>query len=125
MGMTGSKKHLKPLKTRELGKAKIERRLTASWRLRFSWNFAGRRPWVTGSKKLPLMPGAPLLIAHALMQNLPKQSAQSMGDGPDGLLIFQARQQPSKRHLKYASFDLYRRMSSLIEQTPHGAVPFR
>ena len=44
---TGSKKHLKPLKTRELGKAKIERRLTASWRLRFSWNFAGRRPWVT------------------------------------------------------------------------------
>src|SRR5436190_18864936 len=45
--MTGSKKHLKPLKTRELGKAKIERRLTASWRLRFSWNFAGRRPWVT------------------------------------------------------------------------------
>src|SRR5437899_2877555 len=46
-GMTGSKKHLKPLKTRELGKAKIERRLTASWRLRFSWNFAGRRPWVT------------------------------------------------------------------------------
>ena len=45
--LTGSKKHLKPLKTRELGKAKIERRLTASWRLRFSWNFAGRRPWVT------------------------------------------------------------------------------
>src|SRR5437016_9690600 len=44
---TGSKKRLKPLKTRELGKAKIERRLTASWRLRFSWNFAGRRPWVT------------------------------------------------------------------------------
>src|SRR6266581_2495870 len=50
MGMTGSKKHLKPLKTRELGKAKIERRLTASWRLRFSWNFAGRRPWVTDDK---------------------------------------------------------------------------
>src|SRR5437867_6555333 len=49
--MTGSKKHPKPLKTRELGKAKIERRLAASWRFRFSWNFAGRRPWVTGSKK--------------------------------------------------------------------------
>src|SRR5438034_9591842 len=48
--MTGSKKHPKPLKTRELGKAKIERRLAASWRFRFSWNFAGRRPWVTGSK---------------------------------------------------------------------------
>src|SRR5258708_3318267 len=57
-GMTGSKKHLKPLKTRELGKAKIERRLTASWRLRFSWNFAGRRPWVTDQERRWSVPQA-------------------------------------------------------------------
>src|SRR5713101_5484436 len=49
--VTGSKKHLKPLKTRELEKAKIERRLAASWRLRFSWNFAGGRPWVTDHER--------------------------------------------------------------------------
>src|SRR5205823_13557772 len=74
--VTGSKKHLKPLKTREPGKAKIERRLTASWRLRFSWNFAGRRPWVTDHERrwsvpwvtdcLILAPQVPMCIVSRL-----------------------------------------------------------
>src|ERR1035437_6016745 len=34
---------------------------------------------------------APFLVADPLMQNQPKQSAKSMGDGPDGLLVSQAR----------------------------------
>jgi coenzyme F420-reducing hydrogenase delta subunit len=38
-----------------------------------------------------------------------------MGDGPDGLLVSQARQQPVKCHFKYASFDLYRRLSRLTD----------
>ena len=33
----------------------------------------------------------PFLIADPLVENEPKQSAQSMGGGPDGLLVFQAR----------------------------------
>jgi hypothetical protein len=42
------------------------------------------------------------------MQNHPKQSAESMGDGPDGLFVSQTRQQFVKRDLKYAAFDFYR-----------------
>src|ERR1035437_2779191 len=45
-----------------------------------------------------------------------------MGDGPDGLLVSQSRQQPAKRHFENASFDLDRRLRSLIQQAPHGAV---
>src|ERR1017187_1583722 len=45
-----------------------------------------------------------------------------MGDGPDGLLVSQSRQQPAKHHFEYASFDLDRRLRSLIQQAPHGAV---
>src|ERR1035437_7634220 len=56
----------------------------------------------------------PLLVAHPLVQNQPKQSAKPMGNGPDGLLVSQARQQPVKCHFEYASFDLYRRLSRLI-----------
>ena len=73
-------------------------------------------------------PGAylqtPLLVAHPLMENQPKQPAKSMGDGPDGLLVSQARQQPAKGHSEYASFDLDRGMSSLIQKPPHLAVAF-
>src|ERR1035437_8451052 len=48
----------------------------------------------------------PLLVAHPLVQNQPKQSAKPMGNGPDGLLVSQARQQPVKCQFKYAPFDL-------------------
>src|ERR1035437_6562737 len=67
----------------------------------------------------------PLLVAHPLVQNQPKQSAKPMGNGPDGLLVSQARQQPVKCHFEYASFDLYRRLSRLIQQPPHLTIPLR
>src|ERR1700693_3437729 len=69
--------------------------------------------------------GAPFLVADTPMQNHPEQSAKSMGDGPDGLLVSHAREQPLKRHLKYAPFDFDRSLSSLIQKTPHGAVALR
>src|ERR1017187_5608633 len=65
------------------------------------------------------------LVVDSLMQNLPKHSAKSMGYGSDCLFVSQARQQPAKRHVKYASFDLDRRLSSLIQKPPHGAVALR
>src|ERR1017187_8804448 len=67
----------------------------------------------------------PFLVAHPLVQNQPKQSAKPMGNGPDGLLVSQARQQPMKCHFEYASFDLYRRLSRLIQQPPHLTIPLR
>src|ERR1035437_2658261 len=67
----------------------------------------------------------PLLVAHPLVQNQPKQSAKPMGNGPDGLLVSQARQQPVKCHFEYAPFDLYRRLSRLIQQPPHLTIPLR
>src|ERR1035437_9296853 len=67
----------------------------------------------------------PLLVAHPLVQNQPKQSAKPMGNGPDGLLVSQARQQPVKCQFKYAPFDLYRRLSRLIEQPPNPTIPLR
>src|ERR1035437_780203 len=48
-----------------------------------------------------------------------------MGNGPDGLLVSQARQQPVQCHFKYASFDLYRRLSRLIQKPPHVTIPLR
>src|SRR5450759_444548 len=67
----------------------------------------------------------PFLVAHPLVQNQPEQSAESMGDGPDGLLVSQTRQQPAERQLEYAPFGLDRRLSRLIQQSPHMAVPLR
>src|ERR1019366_5874067 len=67
----------------------------------------------------------PLLVAHPLVQNQPKQSAKPMGNGPDGLLVSQARQQPVKCQFKYAPFDLYRRLSRLIQKLPHVMIPLR
>src|ERR1039457_5623904 len=40
---------------------------------------------------------APFFVAYPLMQNHPEQSIKSVGDGPNGLLVSQARQQFAKR----------------------------
>src|ERR1035437_10848421 len=67
----------------------------------------------------------PFLVADPLMEDHPKQSAKPMGNGPDGLLVSQARQQPVKCQFKYAPFDLYRRLSRLIQKPPHLTIPLR
>src|SRR5437660_5134019 len=40
--------------------------------------------------------GSSFLVADPFMQNLPEQPAEPMGDGPNGLLVSQARQQAAK-----------------------------
>src|SRR5450759_4233607 len=67
----------------------------------------------------------PFLVADPLVQNQPEQSAESMSDGPDGLLVSQTRQQPAECQLEYAPFGLDRRLCRLIQQPPHMAVPLR
>ena len=57
----------------------------------------------------------PFLVANPVMQDHPKQLAKPMGDGPDGLLVSQPRQQAVKCHFKYAPFDLDRCLRCLIQ----------
>jgi hypothetical protein len=45
-----------------------------------------------------------------------------MGDGPDGLIVSQARHQSAKYDLENGSFRLDRGVGSLIENAPHVAV---
>src|SRR4029077_11086420 len=64
-------------------------------------------------------------VVYALVQNLPDQSAEAMGNRPDGLLIGEPCPQTAKRPLKHAAFRLYRRMCRLIQEPPQVAVAFR
>src|ERR1039457_6845276 len=57
----------------------------------------------------------PFLVADPLMEDQPEQLAEPMGDGPDGLFVSQPRQQAMKCHFKYASFDLDRGLSCLVQ----------
>jgi hypothetical protein len=59
------------------------------------------------------------------MQNQPDQLALSVGDGPDRLIVSQARDRAAIHDLEDASFDFYGRVSSLIEQAPHVTVALR
>src|ERR1039457_6599020 len=68
---------------------------------------------------------APFLVADPPVQNYPEQSVKSVGDGPDGLFVSQARQQLPKRDVKDAALDLDCGLRCLIQQPPHGAVALR
>src|ERR1035437_9177296 len=68
---------------------------------------------------------APFLVADPPVQNYPEQSVKSVGDGPDGLFVSQARQQLPKRDVKDATLDLDCGLRCLIQQPPHGAVALR
>src|ERR1700732_4569838 len=59
------------------------------------------------------------------MQNDPDQATEPVGDGPDGLLVSQARHQSAIDDLENGSFRLDRGVSTLIENAPHVAVTFR
>ena len=58
------------------------------------------------------------------MQNHPDQSAELMGDSPDGLIVPQARQQPPVQDLEDTAFEFDRRVGTLAEEAPHIAVAF-
>ena len=48
-----------------------------------------------------------------------------MGNGPDGLVMSQARDRAAIDNLEDTSFDLYSGVGSLIEKAPHVAVALR
>jgi hypothetical protein len=54
------------------------------------------------------------------MQNQPDQTALSMRNDPDGLIMPKARDATAIDDLENASFGFYGGVSSLIEQAPHG-----
>ena len=54
----------------------------------------------------------------------PDQPTLSMGDGPDGLVVSQARDRTAIHDLEDASFGPGCGVGRLIEQAPHVAVAF-
>ena len=56
------------------------------------------------------------------MQDQPDQATLSMRNGPDGLIMSEARDATAIDDLEDASFDFYGGVSSLIEQAPHVTV---
>src|SRR6266481_8949182 len=67
---------------------------------------------------------AVLYKPHPLMQDLPHHAAESMGDGPDGGLITQARQQAPEHHLKVTAFPLDRSVRRLVQHPPQIFIAF-
>ena len=65
------------------------------------------------------------LVPDALVQNLPDQTTQPMGNGPDGLRVPEARHQTSVGQLEDTAFGLDRRVGRLIEQASHLPVALR
>ena len=62
---------------------------------------------------------------HPLMQDLPHHAAEPMGDGPDGGLIAQARQQAPEQHLKVTAFPLDRSVRRLVQHPPQIFIALR
>ena len=58
------------------------------------------------------------------MQDLPHHAAEPMGDGPDGGLIAQARQQAPEHHLKVTAFPLDRSVRRLVQHPPQIFIAF-
>ena len=65
-----------------------------------------------------------LLVAHALVQDLPDQSTQPVGDGANRLGMPEARDDPTIHDGKDRPFGLHGGVGGLIEDAPHLAVAF-
>jgi hypothetical protein len=59
------------------------------------------------------------------MENDPDEAAKPMGNGPDGLIVAQARYQSAIDNLENGSFRLGRGVGGLIQNAPHVAVALR
>ena len=78
----------------------------------------------TPSLALGAYRGTAFFIAHSLVQNLPNETAQAVSNGPDRLLVFQARLQALKDYFKNASLHLDGGVCGLIEEPAQSAVAF-
>jgi hypothetical protein len=63
--------------------------------------------------------------SHPFMQDLPDEAAQTMGDGPDGGLIAQPRQQTPEHGLKMTAFLRDGSVRSLVQHPPQIFIAFR
>ena len=69
--------------------------------------------------------GTSLFVTHTAMENDPDEAAKPMGNGPDGLIVSQARYQSAIDDLENGSFRLGCGVGSLIENAPHVAIALR
>src|SRR5262249_8842371 len=65
-----------------------------------------------------------LFVADALVQDLPDQSRQPVGDGTDGLGVPEARDEPSVDEREDRALGCHRCVCGLIRDAPHLAVTF-
>lgn len=65
-----------------------------------------------------------LLVAHALVQDLPDQSTEPMGDSPDGLRMAKPRDEPTIDHGEDGPLGLDGGIGRLIEDASHLPVAF-
>src|ERR1700754_1469899 len=65
----------------------------------------------------------PFFIAHALMQDLPDQPTQSVGDRPDGLSMPEARHEAAIDDGEDGAPGLHCGIGGLIENAPHLPIP--
>src|SRR6201987_3037751 len=69
--------------------------------------------------------GTSLFVTHTAMENDPDEAAKPMGNGPDRLIVSQARYQSAIEDLENVSFRLGCGVGSLIQNAPHVAVTLR
>jgi hypothetical protein len=69
--------------------------------------------------------GTSLFVTHTAMENDPDEAAKPMGNGPDRLIVSQARYQSAIEDLENGSFRLGRGVGSLIQNAPHVAITLR
>ena len=62
---------------------------------------------------------------HAVVQDLPDQSTQPVGDSADGLGMTEARDEPTVHDREDCSLGLHRGIGGLVENAPHLAIAFR
>src|SRR5262245_46900216 len=68
---------------------------------------------------------ASFFVTHTLVQNLPNESAQSVGDDADRLLGSKAQDVPTIQCLKDAARGFHGGIGRLVEKTPHLTISLR
>src|SRR4051794_40905394 len=65
-----------------------------------------------------------LLVADALVQNLPDQTTEPVGDSSDGLSVPKARDEPTIHNGEDGALRLHRGVGGLIQDASHLPVAF-
>ena len=78
----------------------------------------------TFADQLGIRPVAPFLVGDAVMEELPHQAAQAIGDGPHrNVVLFRvAAADPVVMSFKHRTFRLDGCMGRLVEDAAHGPV---